>query len=72
MPTESKEFYTPSGQMETTIHRVNYIGVGRVRTGSDGLDFTYKTLTVRTKDGLEYELRLFADDEEDLTVSFSG
>lgn len=67
MPNQPKDYFTPSGRIETSIHQVNHIGIGEVRKGDT---FIAKALTIKTSTGLKYRIELFADDEEDLTVSF--
>ena len=69
---EVKDYATPSGRLETTIHRVTDITIGRVRTSTSDCAYCLLPLVITTRDGMKLRLELFADKEDDLTVRFSG
>lgn len=69
MTEPTKDYITPSGRVETSIHKVTDIHMAGVHSG-DG--FIARHLIVHTSDGADFELVLFADKEDDLTVRFSG
>jgi hypothetical protein len=72
---EEPRFYTPSGRVETSIHRVKDIAVSGVQEGKAGLEkrpFFYQSIVIKTNDNLKYRLELFADNPDGLIVRFSG